>query len=631
MQKIICLMEEINVETEKYINSFDDEETEIYIYDSVIESCEEKKIYLAGELFSIFCENDSKCSIVTDVKEVYEIVLNIYYPLFENIDYMEQNVNNRFKDDLDYIELLKFESQIFENGSEKKNVELIMSSLRVLDKEQYSELCNIIQMSPILENKKKMRFYVHLCKALLCANKNGLIQMNVSIMLYLKSMLMQLEKSAENTNEFLGCFIYYFAENEDYCYFVWNQIKRAGLEERICKNKRTNELLDYIYDKCFKNCSLKIKDSIKAISYVEKNKDIVVVMSIQYLSNGHAPTKTIIERCKTLKQMGKRVYFINTTEQYEIYEYVPFFGIKSGKVLEEYYEKKYMDMNGVNIPFYQINREQKITEKYYDIISLINKIKPEYILSIGTGSIIADLCAYSVPCAEMALTFSTVPHTENCIPIIGRKMSCEEKKHLKYDVIESRFTFELKKQTEKFTRKQFDIPEDRFVLVVIGIRLDYDISDKLLKMLSDLCWHNVYIVFAGVYGRYEKDTEKYHDLRENSKFIGYCNDILALMDVCDLYVNPDRVGGGFSIIEAFYKGVPGVYLKKGDVFTAGGEEFAIDTFEEMYGMILKYRDDKIFYEEQSQKAKKRAEYMTSSLEAMSQLDEKIKQTINKTM
>jgi DNA polymerase-3 subunit alpha len=53
------------------------------------------------------------------------------------------------------------------------------------------------------------------------------------------------------------------------------------------------------------------------------------------------------------------------------------------------------------------------------------------------------------------------------------------------------------------------------------------------------------------------------------------------MEICDLYVNPDRLGGGFSIIEAFAKGKPGVYLNRGDVYTAGGVEFAVGSFDEM--------------------------------------------------
>lgn len=117
--------------------------------------------------------------------------------------------------------------------------------------------------------------------------------------------------------------------------------------------------------------------------------------------------------------------------------------------------------------------------------------------------------------------------------------------------------------------------------------------------------------------------KEYTILAKNSIFIGYCDDMLALMEICDLYVNPKRLGGGFSIIEAFEKGVPGVYLRTGDVYTAGGEEFSVKDFDEMTQMIEKYKNDREFYRLMSDKARKRARLMTSSLEAMRDLDGKI--------
>ena len=91
---------------------------------------------------------------------------------------------------------------------------------------------------------------------------------------------------------------------------------------------------------------------------------------------------------------------------------------------------------------------------------------------------LADLCGNIVPCASMALAFSTFPKTMNKMKILGRNLYKEEKSlYIEDDIIESRFTFELKPQTRKFSRKEQGIPEDKFVLVVVGTRLDYDITD----------------------------------------------------------------------------------------------------------------------------------------------------------
>lgn len=615
-------MEKIDEQNKEYINKLDNEESEIYIYDSIIESCDKNLFYLSGELFQIFCENKSKCSIITDVKDIFELVTEVFYPLFEDIKYIEDGNEKKFNSFISYKEILEFESQIFQNGCERENVSLILDSLEELDKEKYLELCNDIDAENILKDEKKVQFYIHICKCLFCGIRKNTISMNVSIMLYLKSMLMQLEKKAENTNEFLKCFIYYFIENSDECYFIWNQLKRARLLKKIEIDSESQKMISYIYQKCLEECVMEINDNVE-ISSVQRENGTVLVMSIQYLGDGHAPTKTIMERCNALKKIGKQVYFVNTTEQYEIYNFLPYFGMVIGKVIDKYDHSCEINMNGEKINFCQLNKNQSIVEKFKKVLEIIYIIKPEYVLAIGTGSILADLISYIVPCAEMALTFSTLPYTLNCIPILGRKLTSDEKKYIHTDIIESRFTFELKPQKNNFTREQFDIPQGKFVIVIVGIRLDYEITNEFLNMLDKVCGHGAFVIFAGIYDNYSKQIGEYSDLKENSKFIGYCNDMLALMEICDLYVNPDRVGGGFSVIEAFYKGKPGVYLEKGDVFAAGGENFAVDTLDNMYDMILKYKNDNDYYYTMSKKALKRANYMTSSVEAMRELDSEI--------
>lgn len=43
---------------------------------------------------------------------------------------------------------------------------------------------------------------------------------------------------------------------------------------------------------------------------------------------------------------------------------------------------------------------------------------------------------------------------------------------------------------------------------------------------------------------------------------------MAVDELMDLYVNPKRSGGGYSIIEAFSVGIPGVTLRNGDIAAA---------------------------------------------------------------
>ena len=115
-------MEKIDEQNKEYINKLDNEESEIYIYDSIIESCDKNLFYLSGELFQIFCENKSKCSIITDVKDIFELVTEVFYPLFEkNKEMLSCSVPT-----LDQLVL----AELLNNGSFERNLNRIRRKIR---------------------------------------------------------------------------------------------------------------------------------------------------------------------------------------------------------------------------------------------------------------------------------------------------------------------------------------------------------------------------------------------------------------------------------------------------------------------------------------------------------------------
>lgn len=355
-----------------------------------------------------------------------------------------------------------------------------------------------------------------------------------------------------------------------------------------------------------------------------------MILTVQFLEERHAPTGSIIERVKAYKALGKEVVVINTAEICLVNGYVPMYNVNIGNVLKEYDDISEIQIGNYKTAFLQIPRDLPVPYKMQVLAYMINRVKPYYILAVGTGSVLADLCGNIVPCASMAIVFSTLPYTKNKMRILGRKLT--EKEINTYrdrddDIIESKFTFELKPQKSFFSRKELGISEDRFVLVVVGTRLQFDITDVFMEMLQQVCTDGCYVIFAGIMDNHKELMEKYPIVAKNSLYKGYCEDMLALLEICDLYVNPDRTGGGFSVIEAFSKGKPGVYLRKGDVYTAGGEEFAVDDFNEMKNQILTYKEDKEYYNSMAKLAKERAKLMTSSIEAMADIDRQICQRI----
>lgn len=261
----------------------------------------------------------------------------------------------------------------------------------------------------------------------------------------------------------------------------------------------------------------------------------------------HTDSKTTLERCKALLDLGKKVILVNTTEQYTDIGCITNYNNIVGTIIDDYYTKNTWKINNVVIPFFQLDTKVPTKERIQNVLTILHKYKPLYILSIGTGSMLADLMSSVIPCFSMALAFSTLPHSVNTYQILGRNMTDEEKQTLDTEnILESRFTFELTPQKTHFTRAQYRLPQDTFLIAIIGIRLDFELDNGLLSILDSVCQKSCHVVFAGNFDTYYEKTKNYPNLSEHSTFIGYCNDILALMEICDLYVNPKRLGDGFS-------------------------------------------------------------------------------------
>ncbi len=627
-QVIYCYVEEQNASLDEIISKYD-ESSIIHIVTSVVESCEGQLLYCLCDILTNYIEaskeQDSGFWFVTDVKGLYDIVEKLFSSLFEEIIYVGKGNNTEFDNGLETDQLASY----FINIQRSKLNASFMRKLWNLKSngsiENFMEFLYELGDFGIEKEQILTRLWCCFCEILVYeteCNNSADADFNYKLAVY--SILMVLGKKASYINAYLNEVLENSKTKAGSMYFVWNQFKRMSLKKLAVFDNKSSQLCDELYNRSYNGFESELKEYFVKIPLEERDKNLVLISTIQFLDETHAPTRTVIERAKALKHLGKTVIIINTAEQYTMKNYLPIYSAGFGRVLEKYNNVNELKIGNDRFPFIQMPEQSSIQYRMEIMIKLLQKYKPYYILSIGTGSMLADLCGNIVPCASMALAFSTFPKTMNKMKILGRNLYKEEKSlYIEDDIIESRFTFELKPQKGIFSREYKGLPEDRFILVVVGIRLEFEVTDAFMDMLEEVCSQGCYVVFAGIMDNYNKLMESYPVVSANSLFIGYCDDMLALMDICDLYVNPERLGGGFSIIEAFVKGKPGVYLKSGDVYTAGGESFAVDSFKEMAEQILKYKEDKDYYNSMSGLASERAKLMTSSEEAIADIDRQI--------
>lgn len=231
---------------------------------------------------------------------------------------------------------------------------------------------------------------------------------------------------------------------------------------------------------------------------------------------------------------------------------------------------------------------------------LVNELVPVLTVGTTTSGIVPTLADYQVVNKQF------IAENEDIIRRVDRTTT---------HMIEGNFTFSLKPQTEFITRQELDIPNNAFVIGVIGGRLDFEISEELISLFEKIVSEDVVIFLIGTYNDYENCMENHPSLKKYVHYKGYTEDILSRIELCDLYLNPLRKGGGTSAVEAMYKGKPVVTISYGDVAGIVGDSFCCADYIEMEQQVRRYITDVNYYDSQARKAKEISEkYLDSERE-----------------
>lgn len=372
------------------------------------------------------------------------------------------------------------------------------------------------------------------------------------------------------------------------------------------------------------------RDTVKkANRSTDRTDNRVVIISTQVAGLRHAPTKTLFERVEVLgAELGMEVLVIHSRESLTQKEEFPFYRCQKGIVIDDYNGLKNIALpSGYTFKMYQPENAMPNAAEMVEAVNLIMTYAPSEVIVLGDHCVLGDVIADYYPTMNMPFGFSALYPKDNQYSVVFRKLTEADYamidawgiKREKY--IEGVFTFRFIPQSSKCTRKDLGIPENAFTFVAIGNRLGADITDEFVRMLMQIKDDNWFIVFAGSPEGfdYDKLCEKHPEILNHSGFLGYVEDVLALLECCDLYINPPRLGGGFSVAEAFSKGKPGVSLNYGDVAAAAGREFCVETLEEMKETIERYMNDNRFYEDMSQKAIARAAVLQDGKSALADI------------
>nr|MDE6852798.1 glycosyltransferase [Lachnospiraceae bacterium] len=349
------------------------------------------------------------------------------------------------------------------------------------------------------------------------------------------------------------------------------------------------------------------------LPYEQRNKRRIVIETDLFINELHAPTRIVMETCRMLVQeMGYEVFLLVNVEW------------MSWKWMEQFWFGPYLincrkdingsftlDYDGLAIQGYQISWRRETVSEMQQLMRELYAWKPLCIWHIGGDSFRHDYyrnltTVLSMPCTNGYCVSEApvlVSYMHNDSEQLRESMAYS--KEQKQKMVDIEIVYNYKEEGKNYKKSDFNIPEDAFVISIVGTRLDDEMSEEFIHMLYELeeIADSLYYLIIG------KCTQKPFLLDDETKvqYLGFRKDLLDVIKVSDLFVNPPRKGGGGGACRALSVGVPVVTLPDCDVSSLVGDAFCCQNLEEMKEEILRYQRDPDFYREKQEKVKEKNE------------------------
>jgi glycosyltransferase involved in cell wall biosynthesis len=218
--------------------------------------------------------------------------------------------------------------------------------------------------------------------------------------------------------------------------------------------------------------------------------------------------------------------------------------------------------------------------------------KPSFVFSLGHSNVAADLCAEFLTVTTMPFG-TNLPHARSNLFVLPRRRRPDDAAFMAQwgigddQIIEAEYTFRLPERTATLTRGDLGLPEDAYVIAIVGNRLDEEITDAVAAELAALlaAVPRAFLAFMGTFPSYARLAQRDAVFATRSAFLGHQKDVPAAYECCDAYWNPPRWGGGSSAAFALAMGLPVLTRATGDVANIAGERFVFGSADEILRFV----------------------------------------------
>lgn len=332
----------------------------------------------------------------------------------------------------------------------------------------------------------------------------------------------------------------------------------------------------------------------------------IVIVTEQIQSLLHAPTSIVFNIAYILKKYMQYEVFIFICPCDFLFSeemwYHPIYTRPLGNVQSIDIEHRDEVFKGYQINMYSPD----CINEYGMMLAAIEEWNPAFVLGLGVMNPVLDLVNEITTVAVMTMSINCpVSDSEILFRLIRQEEEMEREYAAALNPNQSQIFMGQNlpvivegQANENYQREELGLPLDKFVIVIVGNRLDKEIDAKFAELMKSILTENLDSVFAiigtvtevqGYFGETEYQDRLF--------YLGFRPDLLGTYGVMDLYLNPERTGGGWSSAMALMAGVPVVTLPDCDVAYNVGEKFIVSDYMEMKAVINRYMADSDYMEE----------------------------------
>lgn len=411
--------------------------------------------------------------------------------------------------------------------------------------------------------------------------------------------------------------MYEWLINSDLDIFLLNSIRYQITYKIFVKisSKSFYEEKMILHNKVLKQISDMIDIKVHKIPACERDKKQVIIVTDQLLNQKHAPTAVVYRISTILKKFfGFQVQIVcmQTVISKEVINYWVSPRLTNGA---EATGGIIINPFGVEIPVYYMPMKETNIENIKQLYQAVYDLKPIFSWYIGGESIVGDFIgqmttSISMPCTN-GYGISNADYMITYKKDDSDRIQQQERYLLerKQSLLHLKLVSDHREQyTGGLTRDMIGVTPKDYLITIVGNRLNNELTDDLINVLGKikLLQNNIKFVFVGEVSN-TRCSYINQILGEEQVYLGFREDLIDVISLCDLMINPPRIGGGGSAVMACAMGIPIISLKQCDVSMVIGEEMCCNELDEYVECAKRYIFDKSYWEEQSNCLKKNYE------------------------